>query len=150
MDKSARSNRIVILLHSPGKHDRLNEPIIGSIRIMKGLFLMEQDVKMKFTSYRFEPYLYGPMSVAVYRDIKDLITLGIIQRRMMPDKRLDLFRLTYRGCKRAERLWKSLPDSTRKSIREIKREVNTRTFLSLLEYVYGKYPKFAKQSIIRV
>lgn len=151
MRTKPRSNWLVLLLYSPGTRNRVNEPIIGSIRIMKGLFLMKQEVKIRnFDYYKFEPYLYGPMSVQVYRDLKTLTMKGVIQKLIIANKRWDIFKLTYRGCKRAERLWESLPGSTQKSIIEIKREINSRSFLSLLEYVYNKYPKFAKQSIIKV
>lgn len=140
---------LLLLLYSPGVYDKVNEAIIGTLRLMKGLFLMCQEVDIKKLSpYKFEAYLYGPCSVKVYRHIDNLKMHGLINEQEIPQKRWAHYRLTYYGKKRAVKLWKQISTEERRKIREIKTKVNKLSILELLKYVYAKYPKFAKNSVL--
>lgn len=146
----SQSSWIVLLLHSPGVDDRKNEPIIGSVRLMKGIFLMCQEVRInRLSPYKFEPYLYGPTSFGVYRHINGLKREGIIHEQKTQGSRWGIYKLTYRGERRGERLWRDIPEPAREKIRKIKVRVNESLFLSLLNYVYTKYPKFAKSTVLK-
>lgn len=148
--KYAQNSWIVLLLHSPGANNRKNEPIIGSVRLMKGIFLMCQEVRIAdLKPYKFEPYLYGPTSFEVYRQVDVLKMRGIIREQKTLGSRWGIYKLTYRGEKRAERIWKEIPEITREKIRKIKIEVSKPAFLSMLNYVYTKYPKFAKKTVLK-
>lgn len=140
---------ILLLLYSPGVYDKVNEPIIGSLRLMKGLFLMSQEVGIKnLPPYKFEAYLYGPCSTKVYRHIDGLKMHGAINEQEIPRKRWPYYKLTYYGTKRAERLWKQISTEERRKIREIKTKVNKSSILELLRYIYAAYPKFAKNTVL--
>lgn len=144
-----RSTWIVLLLYSLGRENELNEPIIGSVRLMKGLFLMSQELRLqKLRPYRFVPYLYGPTSFEAYSDINGLIFQGAIYEQASAKRGWSRYALTYQGQTRAARLWKSLPEKDKEKIRKIKQKVNGYSFLELLRYVYQKYPKFAKSTVL--
>jgi len=149
-----QSSWITLLLYSPGIYDEVNEPIVGTVRLMKGLFLMCQEIPISsLKPYKFEPYLYGPCSFAVYRDLSNLKMKGVIleQKKGGQGYRKDLssfYKLRYRGERRAERLWNEIPSPTKTKIRTIKTKVNDTSFLSLLRYVYNKYPKHAKNTVL--
>jgi len=44
---------------------------LSPIQLMKGLFFIKQELELK-DFYEFEPYLYGPCSFEVYRDLEIL------------------------------------------------------------------------------
>ncbi len=161
----------MVSLYSPGIRDNVNEPIEGGVRLMKMLFLLSQEMRGKLPNfYKFEPYLYGPYSLDLYRDIGKLTKARLVSWRSQGrwssykltqrivttipgDGRATVWRsykLTWKGFKIAERTYRQLPPPVKKKLRETKRIVNGRSFLSLLKYVYGKYPEFAKNSIITV
>lgn len=145
-----RHEWLIVLLNSPGVHNGENEPIDGSIRIMKALFLMRQEIKeVRSGFYKFAPYLYGPYNLEVYSTIEHFILKGVISETLI-GRGLSRYRLTYNGRAYAKRILEKIPHNVQTKIKEIKSEVNKRSFLELLEYVYAKYPKFAKKSVVAV
>jgi Fe2+ or Zn2+ uptake regulation protein len=48
-----------------------NVKLLSPIQLMKGLFLIKQELKLK-DFYEFEPYHYSPCSFDVYRDLEIL------------------------------------------------------------------------------
>lgn len=71
-----KSDIILMLLASK------NEPVIGTTRLQKLLFLSEKERKLKPGKQDFEfiPYKFGPVSKSLYNDIDFLVNLGLIEK----------------------------------------------------------------------
>lgn len=77
-----------MLLYSPGKTGKINEPIAGRTRLVKMLFLFKHEVLSAFATgtevneqnfYQFFPWDFGPFSRDVYDDIAFFQLRGFIQ-----------------------------------------------------------------------
>lgn len=73
-----RKDVLLLLLYSPGKTDKLNEPINGRTRLTKMLFLFKEEALKHFCTgtkissenfYKFFPWNFGPFSRDVYDDL---------------------------------------------------------------------------------
>lgn len=117
---------------------------LDPIRIMKGLFLssMEDGISLGYT---FEPYHYGPCSFDVYKDLDQLVADGLVRGIPVPGQTWNLYTLTPSGASRAGRL--EVPSSDIQKLSSQKTRVTTLPFLELLQFVYRKYPQFAKNSV---
>lgn len=90
--KRAVNNRrdvLLLLLYSPGRTDRPNEPVVGRTRLMKMLFLFREEALKHFrgdseitpeTFYQFFPWNFGPFSRDVYDDLTFFELRGFIDR----------------------------------------------------------------------
>lgn len=118
-----------------------NSKKMSPIQIMKALFLFAQ-TKKPDDFYKFKPYLYGPCSFEVYSDLKDLTSKGYITTYPSYHN-WSFYRITLFGKKKIKKEGK-----LKKDLESIKKLVVSKSFLELLQYIYSKYPKFAKDSII--
>jgi len=152
------------------------EKIEGITRLVKILFLLiEEGGFKKFeTEYGFEAYNYGPWSSQVLnfketaqemelikseeRELKpyerrdvDLIEteLDIAGIPELEENKISIFSLTADGIKVGSVLYERLTGEERIEIEEIKKKFNRMSLSELIEYVYLKYPEFAKKSRIR-
>lgn len=140
-----REELFILFLYFPSFGDK---KLIGPIRIMKGLFLINMEVKEFKNLYKFEPYLYGPCSFEVYSDLRELITEGVIEEHKPDNQYWSLYYLTEQGAKRAKKILKKISNkSTKNAILKIKRLVTQLSFIQLLNLVYKKYPNYAQKSI---
>jgi hypothetical protein len=80
-----RKDMMLLLLYSPGRGERPNEPIVGRTRLMKMLFLFKEEATEYFKGevdippeefYKFFPWSFGPFS----RDVYDDLTFFILRR----------------------------------------------------------------------
>jgi hypothetical protein len=78
----------MLLLHAKGHQGQAAEPIIGSTRLMKMVFLFEKELRRQFNLAatipstalpEFEAYDFGPFSKTVYADLDFLISLGFVK-----------------------------------------------------------------------
>ncbi len=147
-----RKDWILMALYSPGKEEDFCEPVDSSLRIMKLLFMIGQENKTLPNFYNsFHRYLYGPCDFEVYTDILNLKTEGLIEETTNPFKNFSTFRLTNSGIEHIKPLFDSLSISIKKSIKDIKREVNVRFSINnLLKYVYSKYPGWDTNSVLNL
>lgn len=141
-----RRDWLIALLHAAGTRG-YNEPVVGSVRIMKLLFLIKQRIQLN-NFYTFQPYLYGPCSFDVYKDLAELTKESIVEEIKDKYTKFETFKLTTKGEKEGERTFSELPDETKKAIEEVKTEFNQMSFVTLLRYVYSKYPKYRRLSVI--
>jgi len=83
-----RRDVLLLLLYSPGKTGRINEPIVGRTRLVKMLFLFKAEVLPLFRRgteitdenfYQFFPWNFGPFSAQVYDDITFFILRGFVE-----------------------------------------------------------------------
>lgn len=70
---------LLLLLYSPGIHNKINEPIKSRTRIIKMMFLFKHEIKKDFLKNgnikdikfpQFIPWHYGPFSKEIYDDIE--------------------------------------------------------------------------------
>ncbi|MCC6019469.1 MAG: hypothetical protein LM601_10590 [Candidatus Verstraetearchaeota archaeon] len=125
-----------------------NLELISPIQIMKGLFLIKQELKLE-DFYEFEPYLYGPCSFEVYRDLEFLTEEKLITK--IPSGRgWFYYKITPLGRSRVEEFSKTISEKLVQGILEIKKLIAGKSILELLRYIYSKYPEYAKNSIINL
>lgn len=83
-----RKDVLLLLLYSPGKTERVNEPISGRTRLVKMLFLFREEVLKDFRKgteiteenfYEFFPWNFGPFSTQVHDDLDFFILHGFIE-----------------------------------------------------------------------
>ncbi len=141
-----RTSWILSLLLAPGKSNKAGEPIEGTIRLMKELFLLKQ--KVPEVSYDFVPYDYGPCSFEVYDDIKKLKKDGLIKSMPEPRNEYPVYTLTEKGLPLATDVFKSLGKDTKKSITEIKKAYNAMSMPDLIVYVYDHYRNYATKTVL--
>lgn len=124
---------------------------LDPIRIQKGLFLLAQEGALRDTErYLFRPYDYGPFSSAIYADLDALVEEGIVVREAVPGYTWSKFRLTPEGLADAHSLARRLSRRQHASLRvlaELKADVLTLSFTTLLRFVYERYPNYAKNSV---
>ena len=78
-----RKDLILLLLYMPGAKGELEEPIRGRTRLMKMLYLLQEDHKLVDelkleNEFNFSAYHYGPFSKDIYDDIEFLENLDLI------------------------------------------------------------------------
>ncbi|NQU78225.1 hypothetical protein HQ545_00490 [Candidatus Woesearchaeota archaeon] len=143
-----RSDWILALLFSPGQTSRKGEPIEGTIRLMKELFLLKQ--KISSVSYTFVPYDYGPCSFEVYDDISSLKKTKLIKTIAEPRNEYPIYRLTEEGFKEVKSIYDEFDTETKKALLEIKKDYNQMPLSDLILYVYEKYNSYATKTIINL
>jgi len=138
---AAKRDYILAFLYANKK-----EPVESTVRLMKLLFLFKEKMghSIPIDFYEFQPYLYGPCSFEVYKDLHNLRKEGLISVKIDQNKRWEVFHITETGERYIEGILGIFPES----IEQIKNKFNKIPFMSLLRYVYSKYPYFAKKSII--
>ncbi len=85
--KKTMNGKDVLLsfLYSPGITDRYNEPIVGRTKLVKMMFLFEEQIYPKFFDNEivielpnFEPYYYGPFSKQLVEDVSFFESIGMV------------------------------------------------------------------------
>ena len=72
----------MMLLAAPGVRGTEGEPIQGTTRLQKLLFLMEHEAKLKPTKgddFDFTAWKFGPVSKELYDDLEKLENLGFLE-----------------------------------------------------------------------
>ena len=144
--ESVRKRREVLstFLFAWGKTRRNNEPVMTSTRIQKEIFLLEMEtVYQREKAYEFVPLYYGPFS----RDLALDLTASVDDGDVIEDA--EGIRLSPRGYDEVSRVWTALNEKHRLALIKIKENYNSLSTDKLLEYVYGKYPKFTTMSALR-
>ena len=148
LPKISPTDLIVGLLFEKGASGKPNEPI-DRIRLMKALFLLSQEESRLQGTFKFEPYLYGAVSFAVYDYLRSLEGKGIVTTtKEYENERWNRYYLTSVGIKVAQSL--KLPQEVVAKIARVKQYVTSKETYQLLREIYAKYPDFATKSVIRV
>jgi hypothetical protein len=165
---------LLALLYAPGMKGREGEPVHGTTRLQKLLFLLWKEGRFQQAIpdlYGFEAYDFGPCMDDLYDDIDFAQDIGLIQVSDVPtgneyedaDEEAFLktfgirfpkrkvrrdYSLTASGLEAGRELFESLEGDERDRLVQIKKRFNSMPFFPLLRYVYQKYPAFAKKSIL--
>lgn len=122
---------------------------LDPVRIMKGMFLLEEEGALKPHSYNFEPYDYGPFSISLYNDLDLLEGKQLIERIPRPGRNWSYVLVTDEGRNVAKRLEEQAKPEQLEKILAVHDEVLDKTFAELLRYIYGKYPEYAGRSVFQ-
>lgn len=168
---------MMMLLAAPGVRGTEGEPIQGTTRLQKLLFLMEHEAKLKPTKgddFDFTAWKFGPVSKELYDDLEKLENLGLLESEPVsePSKtELDEYGLSFDDLMGEEesqsrdsfeekkyRLSKKgldwvrahkLEAETFDRIRKIKEKYGALSLQDLLHYVYTRFPDMTTASEIK-
>jgi DNA-binding PadR family transcriptional regulator len=120
------------------------------IRVMKGMFLLDKEGPQELRDlYDFQPYDYGPFDTRVYRDLDHLEALRLIEVSQIVGTNRQVYGLTAKGEERMKQVLNEAPQQVVEALHQIKELVTSRSFTSLLQYVYKKYPTYAARTVMR-
>jgi len=131
----------------------LDAPAAGlePVRVQKALFLLAREGGLpRGERYWFLPYNYGPMSPALYRDLEQMESEGLIERTLVLDESWRHLMVTEAGMERARTLRRRARSRAPEAVAElsrIKRRIVRMTFAELIADVYRRYPYFARRSV---
>ena len=116
---------------------------------MKALFLVWlRSGKSLPDFYEFVPYMYGPCSFELYRQLDIAKDEELIAQPPHAAERWAPYFLTEKGRRVAEALAGSAPPRLRHLVWDVADEVASLTFNDLLRRVYREAPEFASQSVV--
>jgi hypothetical protein len=126
---------------------------LDPLRVQKGMFLLAMEGGLPpEQAYAFEPYAYGPMSRALYRDVRRLVDARLVCPHPVSGATWELFELSAAGAGAAlslrERALCERPASVA-SLDAIRRRISAMGFAELLDDVYERYPEYARNSVFR-
>jgi uncharacterized protein YwgA len=124
---------------------------LDPVRLQKGLFLDAMAGGADTgEAYAFVPYNYGPMSAQIYSDLEDLVSEGLVTEVPVQGQSWSRYMATEKGMQAGKTLMSRQPsDQAAQRLYRIKKEVASKTFRSLLEDVYDRYPEYAANSVFR-
>lgn len=121
---------------------------LDPVKIQKGLFLMAMEGGLPENErYSFSPYLYGPMSSAIYQDVEHLESNGLIRGEPVPGYTWKRYTPTPAGVDVARGLLEKADARAARKLFEIKQQVAGQSFPTLLRDVYARYPEYATRSV---
>ncbi len=165
---------VLALLYARGTSGRKGEPVHGITRLQKLLFLLWKEGAFYEDMpdlYNFKAYDFGPCMDDLYDDLDFAEDIELSSIREVPSgnefeggdedaflgdfgfslvkrrTRRD-FALTEAGQEAAKEIYDGLEEQRRQGLDQIKRRFNSMPFFDLLRYVYRKYPRFAKRSVL--
>ncbi len=120
------------------------------VRLQKGLFLLAMSGELPpGERYAFEAYAYGPMSRALYADLRALAREGLVELVDVAGERWQAARITARGAARVEGRSVVYGAAALASVGGLRRELDALSFDGLLRRVYRDHPEFAVNSVFR-
>jgi len=128
----------------------LSGAALDRIRLMKTLFIVwYRSGKREQGPFFFEPYLYGPCSFEVYRELDKLQARGLVVQAPHPIAQRSRYHLTTAGKRAAEAAVQLLGPKLSRDLQETARWSAGLSFRSLLDSVYSEAPEFATRSVAR-
>jgi uncharacterized protein YwgA len=165
---------VLVLLFAGGNRKSENEEIVGNTRLVKLVFLLEQETSLRkyLTDFEYDAYNFGPYSSELFDAMQALINAGLVRaektdteeyldeadRYQMESQAMDdggtpkstvRYSLTPEGKLVGSSLYRSLSRREQEELTGIKRKFNSVNLRQVLQYVYRKYPKFTTESVIK-
>jgi len=130
---------VLALLYAKNK-----EPVQGSLKLQKELFLLSRSIKALREEDIFEAHFLGPYSEELEEDIINSLELdGLIK---ISNKKGKIYMLTQEGERIARKVYESLDEKERKIIEWVKDLLNDLNNEEVLALIYFAYPRMAKHS----
>jgi uncharacterized protein len=121
---------------------------LDPIRLMKGSFIVSQAGRQEWRDlYDFQPYDYGPFDTSVYRARDALLTKDLLAAE--GGGRYPAYHLTDVGKQRVEELEQALDEKSSTWLRGVGHYVTSKSFTSLLDALYERFPEFTTRSVMR-
>jgi len=177
LQELTRGQMLMMLLAAPGVRGKEGEPIQGTTRLQKLLFLMEHEAKIKPSKgddFDFTAWKFGPVSKELYDDLEKLENLGLLESEPVSDPsdtELDEYGLSFddlmgeeesqsrdnfeeKRYKLSEKglQWvrdRELHTEAFDKIKRIKEKYGALSLQDLLHYVYTKFPDMTTASEIK-
>jgi len=139
---------LLIYLDLPSTNE---QSYIDPIRIQKGLFLFGMKNKERIGAfYSFKPYLYGPYSPEIYKDLRELQKQGLVLEQSIVRKGWNCYTLTKAGKLKAKSFINNDTYPLVAKMAAIKLNVTKLSVLGLLKEIYEEYEDYAVKSIVNV
>lgn len=119
---------------------------VDPVRVMKVLFITQQELSPEGLDFRFGPYLYGPFTSEVYDSIASLEKEGLVDVSPVAGRRWGVYKASATGFARLRELW-ARPLPAHEYLRAVRQWALVQSFADLLRAVYAKYPAFATNTV---
>lgn len=119
---------------------------VDPVRVMKILFMTQQELAPDGLDFRFGPYLYGPFTSEVYDSIASLAREGLVDTSPVAGRRWGVYKASAKGLSRLRELW-ARSSRAQDYLRAIRQWALAQSFADLLRVVYAKYPEFATKTV---
>ena len=140
-------NRDFVLLAVAAGESKALTPV----QLQKSLFLIKEGLSKagaaEMPSYDFEPYLYGPFDIDVYKDAELLHEEGTVLRFRSRSGSLVETMVTPTGLAQARSLEEGLPAHVVAWLHETVAWVQSQSFRELVGSIYKQYPEYRKDSV---
>lgn len=126
---------------------------LSPIKIMKGMFVINERQKAllpKDGRYEFHPYLFGPFTPDIYRDLEILEQHGLLASRNLPGMIWRFYQATRQGKSVAKEFSENYPKELVDYIRKVKQWVTQTPLSDILRAIYREFPQYTVQSIAYV
>jgi len=130
-----------MLHYAPNKKGEFGSAVRGNLWLQKEMYLLSNDVE-ELRNLRFDEHRLGPYSSTVESiQIQHLHSETIRQHL-----REGPIRLTSKGMKLVENIWKKSSESNKKVVTRIKQLLNDMTKWELISFIYSSFPTTTKNS----
>jgi uncharacterized protein YwgA len=121
------------------------------VQIQKLIFIFQDKMGAEFgePAFNFYPYDYGPFDPAVYQNLEELATKGLVTISGGPFSRNRAYCLTDDGLKSGLKLLSKFPTEPKKYIVQLSQWVRSLSFSQLVGAVYNAYPGMRQNSVFK-
>ncbi len=131
--ESPQFSYFMSLLYAPDSNGTVNVPFHGETWLAKSLFIISKAIpesEIESTPQNFGPNV--PILQSLEEQSKNSGLLIVDQKKKY---------LSEKGIEQAEKLWNSLPSSSKKIISNIKRLIIDMDYEELISYMYSTFPE---------
>jgi uncharacterized protein YwgA len=140
-----RSNFVLAVLASTEGH------ALAPVQIQKLFFILERRIPDEIAGphFAFKAYDYGPFDPDVYREVEALAEKGLAEVQQPGAFAMRTYRLTLKGQREGERLFRDFEPKTAEYIERVSNFVRTTSFADLVSAVYKAFPDMKVNSVFR-
>jgi hypothetical protein len=144
--KNMDRDELVLAAMAPGRGHRYTP-----VQVQKLLFLIERQVSrdvLEGPHFNFQPYHYGPFDAAVYSELEELASRGLVSTDQSSAPRT--FGLTPEGEALGNAALARLPDNIQNFFGRASAFVRMHSFSSLVSAIYKAFPEMRVNSVFQV
>lgn len=119
-----------------------------SVQVQKLFFLIDKKAEVADgPHFNFEPYSYGPFDAAVYHQLDDLASEGLVNIEKVGTRRV--YCLTNQGWTAGKDILNDMPVKTQGYIKKLSEFVISLSFVELVSAIYKAYPEMRENSVFQ-